>query len=102
MLYALSSTQVVNCLCIESLARSFCPTYNVLDAAKPLLQSYRKLFYRKDGTPKRNARRSKLVKLWLSIMYVKKNWQDRAFFRREERRNKDRTRSQRLLLEIPG
>ncbi|EEC46014.1 predicted protein, partial [Phaeodactylum tricornutum CCAP 1055/1] len=31
------ATLVVNCLCIESLAARVCPSYNVLDAARPLL-----------------------------------------------------------------
>jgi aarF domain-containing kinase len=37
------ATLVVNALCIEGLAKQVCPTYNVLDAAKPLLNSYRTL-----------------------------------------------------------
>ena len=35
------ATLVVNALCIEGLAKRVCPSYNVLDAAKPLLNSYR-------------------------------------------------------------
>ena len=37
------ATLVVNALCIEGLAKRVCPAYNVLDAAKPLLSSYRAL-----------------------------------------------------------
>lgn len=37
------ATLVINALCIESLAKRVCPSYNVLDAAKPLLSSYRSL-----------------------------------------------------------
>jgi aarF domain-containing kinase len=37
------ATLVINALCIESLAKRVCPSYNVLDAAKPLLSSYRRL-----------------------------------------------------------
>ena len=37
------ATLVVNVLCIESLARRVCPSYNVLDASKPLLKSYSRL-----------------------------------------------------------
>lgn len=116
----------MNCLCVESLGRAVCPSYNVLDAARPLLQSYRRLYYRKDGTPKNRpgdesidsndidrgrsrsrlspvpASSSRLVRLVLSIMYVRKNLHDHFFFRREARRNKARTSAQRLLLEIPS
>mmetsp|Transcript_8473 Transcript_8473/g.20380 ORF Transcript_8473/g.20380 Transcript_8473/m.20380 type:complete len:672 (+) Transcript_8473:127-2142(+) len=50
------ATLVINVLCIESLARRVCPTYNALDASKPLLQQYRKLCYEKDGyTPRNNG-----------------------------------------------
>ena len=52
------ATLVVNCLCIEGLARRVCPSYNVLDAAKPLLQSYQGLCYNKnDGSPVTNPSR---------------------------------------------
>lgn len=47
------ATLVVNALCIESLAGRVCPSYNVLDAAKPMLQSYRKIAYTKDGMPRK-------------------------------------------------
>jgi aarF domain-containing kinase len=47
------ATLVINALCIESLARRVCPTYNVLDSARPLLEVYRRLCYLEDGfTPK--------------------------------------------------
>jgi len=85
------ATLVVNALCIESLARTVCPSYNVLDAAKPLLQSYRRLCYSADGTPRPAARKSKLVKLWLSLMYVQKNALDALFFKREGRKIRQRT-----------
>lgn len=74
------ATLVVNVLCIESLARRASPSYNVLDASKPLLRSYRNLCYHPDGTPKLNARRSRLVRLWLSTMYLKKTWAENIFF----------------------
>lgn len=92
------SIQVVNCLCIESLARSFCPSYNVLDAAGPLLRGYRRVCYQRDGTPNPAARKSRWVQLYLSLLYVRKNVFDFRFFRREARRLRDRTRAQRLLL----
>jgi aarF domain-containing kinase len=37
------ATLVVNALCIEGMAKRVCPSYNVLDAAKPLLHAYRSL-----------------------------------------------------------
>ncbi len=40
------ATLVINALCIESMAKRVCPTYNVLDAAKPLLSSHRALMLR--------------------------------------------------------
>ena len=43
------ATLVVNVLCVESLAQRVCPSYNVLDASKPLLQAYRKHFFESDG-----------------------------------------------------
>ena len=47
------ATLVINVLCIEALGRRICPTYNVLDASKPLLQTYRRVVYRDDGrTPR--------------------------------------------------
>jgi aarF domain-containing kinase len=81
------ATLVVNCLCIESLARQVCPSYNVLDAARPLLQSYRRLCYNDDGSPKVGAQKTKYVKVWLSLMYAQKNLSDNAFFRRESRQS---------------
>lgn len=35
------ATLVMNCLCLDSLAASLHPTYNILDAAKPLLRFHR-------------------------------------------------------------
>jgi len=93
------ATLVVNCLCVESLARQVCPSYNVLDAAEPLLRGYRSLCYKRDGTPKPEARQSKFVKFWLSLMYVRKNITDGTFFRKVEKSNRERTRLQRALLE---
>ena len=83
------ATLTVNCLCVESLARRLFPNYNVLDAARPLLQGYRKMCYNEDGTPKENARQSPAVKLWLSAMYAKKNFHDNVFFGREVQKRKN-------------
>lgn len=48
------ATLVINVLCVESLARRVCPTYNVLDAARPLLEQYRRICYQEDGFTPRN------------------------------------------------
>ncbi|GKY91355.1 hypothetical protein MPSEU_000107700 [Mayamaea pseudoterrestris] len=77
------STLVINALCIESLARNVCPSYHVLDAAKPLLRTYRKLCYSKDGTLKPNAPNSKRVKAWMGVMYHLKRFRDNRFFKKE-------------------
>eukprot|EP01038_Epipyxis_sp_PR26KG_P005215 gene5215-7256_t len=37
------ATLVMNCLCLEALAKSILPTYNILDGAKPLLTTYKRL-----------------------------------------------------------
>jgi predicted unusual protein kinase regulating ubiquinone biosynthesis (AarF/ABC1/UbiB family) len=90
------ATLVVNCLCMESLARRVCPTYGILDAAKPLLQSYRQLCYNADGTPRPEARNSKFVKLVLSASYLKKNMYDDQFFRQEKRSNEKKKAAQKV------
>jgi predicted unusual protein kinase regulating ubiquinone biosynthesis (AarF/ABC1/UbiB family) len=75
------ATLVVNVLCIQGLAYDVCPEYNVLDAAKPLLQCYRNLCFTKDGIPNgRNPRTSKIVKLRLWSMYIQKRISDNRFF----------------------
>jgi predicted unusual protein kinase regulating ubiquinone biosynthesis (AarF/ABC1/UbiB family) len=74
------ATLVINCLCIESLARRVCPTYNVLDAGRPLLQGYRRFVKHKDGerpTP------SPWFALKMSLNALKKALDDRIFFRKE-------------------
>lgn len=93
------ATLVVNCLCVESLGRQLFPKYNVLDAAKPLLRTYRNLCYEPDGTPKPEARQSRLTKFWLSVMYLRKKRADRAFFKREAKRIRERAIATRLLLD---
>lgn len=55
------ATLAVNCLCVESLARRVCPEYNLLDAAKPLLQKYGKIRFQPDGTPKPTSPAQDLV-----------------------------------------
>jgi predicted unusual protein kinase regulating ubiquinone biosynthesis (AarF/ABC1/UbiB family) len=77
------ATLVVNVLCIESLARRVCPSYNLLDAAKPMLQTYRKLCFDEDGvTPKKNQKLLKRAKSMMPLMYSKKDRADAAFFKK--------------------
>jgi aarF domain-containing kinase len=73
------ATLVINCLCIESLARRVCPSYNVLDAAQPLLQGYRRLDNKNGGTPTK----SPLFGVWMSLNAFKKKIDDTFFFRQE-------------------
>ena len=82
------ATLVVNVLCVESLARRMFPSYNVLEAARPLLESYRGMCYTAEGVPKPKAPRSKLVRLRLSAMYLKKALMDKMFFRGEAKRRR--------------
>ena len=82
------ATLVVNALCVESLARNVCPSYNLLDAAKPLLRTYRRLCYNADGSLKPNALQSRRVRAWMGLMYYVKRYRDNQFFRREARRRK--------------
>ena len=74
------ATLVVNVLCLESMGRACLPEYNVLDAARPLLETYRRLCYEPDGTPKPAMRRSKWAKFWLSLGYVQKVLLDNKLF----------------------
>jgi aarF domain-containing kinase len=92
------ATLVVNCLCVESLARRVCPEYRILDAGRPLLETYRRMCYTGDGTPKPNARNSKLFKALLSAMYLKKSRNDDEFFRQERRSNEKKKAIHKLLL----
>jgi aarF domain-containing kinase len=48
------ATLVINALCVESLARRVCPIYNILDAARPMLEVYRRICYLEDGFTPRN------------------------------------------------
>jgi aarF domain-containing kinase len=57
------ATLVINLLCVESLGRRVCPSYNILDAAKPLLQTYRNMCFDRDGiTPIPNGKIQKVRK----------------------------------------
>lgn len=80
------ATLVINVLCIEALGRRICPAYNVLDAARPLLQTYRRVVYQDDGyTPKSKNLYSKRVKKLMPVMlYGSKRRADNAFFKQIE------------------
>jgi predicted unusual protein kinase regulating ubiquinone biosynthesis (AarF/ABC1/UbiB family) len=94
------ATLVVNALCIESLARMLCPSYNVIDAAKPLLRTYKKLCYRRDGTTlKPNAPKSTFVQAYMRLMYLRKNAKDKRFFKREARRRRRELQLHKLRIE---
>jgi len=101
------ATLVVNVLCIEGLARRVCPTYNVLDAAKPLLQSRshflstRTTIDNDDDNDNhhhgigeickrlRRKFRKIIIRILTPIVYMKKNWMDDQFFNRlREQQNK--------------
>ena len=74
------ATLVINCLCLESLARGVCPTYNVLDAGRPLLQGYRSF------VNQQNAERPESTPWFLfrmTLNALKKNLDDRRFFREQ-------------------
>ena len=47
------ATLVMNCLCLDSMAHSLLPTYNILDGAKPLLR-FNRIFKRVPGKKKKN------------------------------------------------
>ena len=85
------ATLVINALCIESLAKMVCPSYNVLDAAKPLLSCHRKLF-RTSQTMKRNdafehrrlSIRTSIMKMAAPFLFTIKSNFDVNFFRKLE------------------
>eukprot|EP00934_Nitzschia_sp_Nitz4_P004852 Nitzschia sp. Nitz4//scaffold33_size148984//16272//18304//NITZ4_002911-RA/size148984-snap-gene-0.16-mRNA-1//-1//CDS//3329548376//4842//frame0 len=76
------ATLVINVLSLESLSRRVCPSYNVLDAARPLLRSYRYMVFDRDGyTPRRSPKLTRtMVPLLLS---GRKRAMDDAFFRKQ-------------------
>lgn len=80
------ATLVINALCIESLARRVCPSYNVLDAAKPLLRGYRQSYLRNHGS----AKSSRLFNIRMAANALKKEIDDRIFFGREAKRKLER------------
>lgn len=88
------ATLVINAMCVESLARRVCPSYNVLDAGRPLLQAYRKMCFGKDGYTKiatsRQFRRMKRVMPFL--LDRQKEGYDKAFFKTIEVQRNTRKR----------
>jgi predicted unusual protein kinase regulating ubiquinone biosynthesis (AarF/ABC1/UbiB family) len=80
------ATLVINAMCVESLGKRVCPTYNVLEAARPLLQTYRKQCFDKDGyTRIASARHMKRIKRVMPFLLVRqKESHDKAFFKQIE------------------
>lgn len=79
------ATLVVNALCVESLARRVCPNYNVLDASKPMLKSYRRIAYTKAGVPIKVSHQAvkRTIKRAMPLMNFRKGREDNAFFKRQ-------------------
>jgi predicted unusual protein kinase regulating ubiquinone biosynthesis (AarF/ABC1/UbiB family) len=88
------ATLVINAMCVESLARRVCPSYNVLEAARPLLQAYRRINFDKDGYTKigtsKQSRRMKRVMPFL--LDRQKETHDKAFFKKIELQRSTRKR----------
>ena len=84
------ATLVVNCLCVESLAKRVCPSYSLLDAARPLLQTYQGLCYGRNGQVNESpsAIQKGLVKLWMPVAYFTKGVSDDNFFNKQKRQLK--------------
>lgn len=74
------ATLVINCLCLESLSRGVCPSYNVLDAGRPLLQGYRS-FVKEQSKERPESTPWFLFRMTLNAL--KKNLDDRRFFRKQ-------------------
>lgn len=102
------ATLVVNALCIESLAKRICPSYNVLDASKPLFQFYRAIANEKHEhiTKETKARkrqasklksRLRLMKLLSPLLYKQKSVSDNIFFNKMEATNRRKNKSRKNL-----
>jgi len=83
------ATLVVNALCIESLAKRVCPSYNVLDASKPLLRAYHVIPYENSAAKgsfvaNRPMLKRSLIRLATPFLYMQKNFNDNEFFRNIE------------------
>ena len=92
------ATLVVNVLCIESMAKKLVPTYNVLDAAKPLLSAYRRLCV---YHPESRFRKT-LFKAWMPVAKAMKGRNDRRFFRNLKGVVKDGRRRRRRIVMVAG
>jgi len=91
------ATLVVNALCIESLAKRVCPSYNVIDAAKPLLRSHYKLCYGKQGVKSlchRSRIRQKAIRVMAPALFLQKRAFDNNFFNRIEIARRSRRENQ--------
>lgn len=107
------ATLVVNVLCVEALASRVCPSYNLLDAAKPFLSRYKRLCFDGKGelneNPSAVSNNTSLILctmiLWKSLLpflypqvskamvrlsmpfaYFKKTITDRGFFSAQQKR----------------
>lgn len=74
------ATLVINCLCLESLGRGVCPTYNVLDAGRPLLQGYRRFV---DQQKSERPESTPWFLFRMALNAFKKNLDDSRFFRKQ-------------------
>jgi predicted unusual protein kinase regulating ubiquinone biosynthesis (AarF/ABC1/UbiB family) len=63
------ATLVVNALCIEGMAKRVCPSYNVLDAAKPLLSAYRSLPVYKSNSQAVRKQETTLFHIHIFVAY---------------------------------
>ncbi|KAG7365044.1 2-octaprenylphenol hydroxylase [Nitzschia inconspicua] len=88
------ATLVINAMCVESLARRVCPSYNVLEAGRPMLQAYRKMSFAKDGYTRtassKQFRRMKRVMPFL--LDRQKGHHDKTFFKKIELQRNTRKR----------
>lgn len=80
------ATLVVNALCMDSLAKRVCPSYNLLDASKPMLRAYQKTGF----LSKRTELRRFVMRAATPILYMRKKSKDNEFFREIEMRRSGR------------
>mmetsp|Transcript_30095 Transcript_30095/g.45873 ORF Transcript_30095/g.45873 Transcript_30095/m.45873 type:complete len:699 (-) Transcript_30095:185-2281(-) len=84
------ATLVVNVLCVEGMSQRVCPNYNLLDAAKPFLESYKGLCYKKDGSINESSSKVQkcIFRITMPLAYFKKSLSDAVFFARQGKNNK--------------
>ena len=85
------ATLLVNALCIESLAKTLVPSYNILDASRPFLTGYKKIC--QDGQCHKSIIRLRVLRRFMPIIKCYKYFYDYFFFERLDReRRKSRGR----------